>query len=92
MTARPQFAEIGDIELTSETATRLLAARKLRHCVVEANEPTPIPMQCRPCVPFDPDSPHQGGAMLVGLSSDSFGWDASEHLASYLGESEANQQ
>lgn len=88
---RLHFTELGDIELTSETATRLLAARKLFHCVTEANEPAPIEIKCRPCMPVDPDSlDHQGGAMLVGLSSVSFDWDADDYVATYFDESEAN--
>ncbi|KAL3944614.1 MAG: hypothetical protein SGBAC_001326 [Bacillariaceae sp.] len=87
---RPQFAEIGDIELTSETASRLLAARQLRYCVSDANEPAPIEMQYRPCAPVKSDTPHPGGAMLVGLSSVSFGWDAQEYVASCFNESDTN--
>lgn len=87
MAPRPQFAEIGDIQLTSETATRLLAARNLRYCVSEANEPAPIDMQYTPCVPCGPDITQQGGAMLVGLSSVSFGWDVEEYVTSWFDES-----
>ncbi|CAJ1969428.1 unnamed protein product [Cylindrotheca closterium] len=84
---RPQFAENGDMQLTSETATRLLAARKLRYCVSDANEPAPIAMQYRPCLPGNPDITNPAGAMLVGLSSVSFGWDDKEYVANCFDES-----
>ena len=91
---RAQFAELSDSELAEKAAARLIAARELNYCITELPIPAPVHFEFRPCAPVL-SSPEtlSGGAMLLGLSSLSFGWHTQAYLANryFESDSEANE-
>jgi hypothetical protein len=84
---------MGDNELVQKAAARLIAARELDYCVTDLPIPAPVDSDFRPCVPLSSTGTLSGGAMLLGLSSVSFGWHSQACIASryFESDSEANE-
>jgi hypothetical protein len=85
---RDDFKDMSEIELAQKAAMRIMAARGLGYCVSDIAVPAPVKEEFRPCAPMSSTANPSGGAMLLGLSSSSFGWDATAFVASRYFESD----
>lgn len=83
MGPRNNFVEISDNELAQQVSARLVAARNLQYCVADSFMPSPVNEAIRSCAPVATDDIKAGGAMLLGLVPDPFGWSVENFVQAH---------
>lgn len=75
-------------------AIRISAAQNIGYCVSDPNTPAPADGMLRPCLPVPSPSgkDHVAAAMLLGLSSVLFAWDAEAFVSSRVFNSKEEEQ
>eukprot|EP00934_Nitzschia_sp_Nitz4_P002463 Nitzschia sp. Nitz4//scaffold119_size111653//105250//109419//NITZ4_004214-RA/size111653-augustus-gene-0.231-mRNA-1//-1//CDS//3329533908//2453//frame0 len=89
---RTALEDLSDIELATGVTKRVSAARLLNYATAGFSVPAPVSSFLRPCAPSRGQLVPPGGAMLFGLSSAMFGWDAAAFLQRRYFASETDAQ
>jgi len=91
---REDYQKKTDAELMETAVSRIEAVRKANYAVTEQNQPASVDDMLRSCLPQSSASAirEKGAALLLGLSSNMFGWDLETFVSSRVFDSAEQQK